>query len=415
VNFHRSLRVVIATVGSRGDVQPALALAQVLVRHGHRPLIAAPPNFESWVQGLGYEFASLGLDTQDMLAQNPALLTGKPWRMFREVSRYFKVQPCLQVMQLKQICDGADALVHCGLASFVAPSVCERLRVPGLGVLFTTCLLPARDHPPLPIPWQDLPRWVNALLWRMDRHLGNLILRRSLNKARALIGLGPVTDLRTHLLHEPAPSLAVDETLFAPDEGWQGRYPYANFLFFEDPEPLDPELEAWLEQGESPVFVGFGSMSGRGTDRIENLIVEAVSATGRRCLVSAGWAGMGASCLPPGWRVVGQTPHASLFPHMAVVVHHGGSGTMAQVLRAGVAQVVLPLILDQFHHAHCLYLAGLAPRPIPMESISASELTQAIQEALNLPSAPRQRMAQRLMSSQGAEQIVQRVEALLAQ
>jgi SAM-dependent methyltransferase len=204
--------------------------------------------------------------------------------------------------------------------------------------------------------------------------------------------------------------LAVDEVLLPPDYRWQGRYPYANFLYFDDPSALDPELDAWLAEGEPPVFVGFGSMSGSGTHRIGNLIIEAVSATGRRCIVGAGWAGLGDGVLPPSWRVVLDAPHALLFPRTAVVVHHGGSGTTAQALRSGVPQVILPLILDQFHHAHRMYVAGLAPRPVPMEKITAIELTRAIQEALVLPSNTRLITAARLRSSKGSEQVVQRLE-----
>jgi UDP:flavonoid glycosyltransferase YjiC (YdhE family) len=235
-------------------------------------------------------------------------------------------------------------------------------------------------------------------------------MRSTLNRMRKLLQLEPVPDIWNHLIGTQPPVLAVDEMLLPPDDRWQGRYPYANFLYFDDPSALDPELDAWLAEGEPPVFVGFGSMSGSGTDRISNLVIAAVSATGRRCVVGAGWAGFGDGVLPPDWRVVRDAPHALLFPRTAVVVHHGGSGTTAQALRSGVPQVILPLILDQFHHAHRMYVAGLAPRPVPMEKITAIELTRAIEEALVLPSNIRQITAARLRSSNGREQIAQRLE-----
>jgi UDP:flavonoid glycosyltransferase YjiC (YdhE family) len=208
--------------------------------------------------------------------------------------------------------------------------------------------------------------------------------------------------------------IAADEVLFPPDSLWEGRFPYANFIFFEDPAPLDPELDAWLSDGEPPVFVGFGSMSGAGTDRVESMMIEAVSASGRRCIVGAGWAGLDPSALPRGWRVVRDAPHALLFPRTAVVVHHGGSGTTAQALRAGVPQVLLPLILDQFHHAHRLHIGGIAPPPVPMEKITAAKLAAAIQAALKLPLGPRQAAAERLRASDGRGDIVRRVESLVA-
>lgn len=408
-----SLRVVLATVGSRGDVQPMLALAQTLVARGHVPVVAAPPNFEPWVRSLGFEFAPLGLDMQVFLAENRDIMTGKPLRMLKEMNRYFNEQIPRQAQQLKSACEHADAVIYGGLA-FAAPTVADHLRLPVLGVLYTTCLLPSSQHPPVNIPWHGLPNWMNDLLWRANSLLGDSFGLKTLNTMRASFGLPPAGHLRSHVFEDHPIVIAADAVLFPPDPLWQGRYPYANFIFFDDPAPLDPDLDAWLADGEPPVFVGFGSMSGEGTDRVQGMIVEAVSAIGRRCIVGAGWAGLGAGALPPRWRVVRDAPHALLFPRTAVVIHHGGSGTTAQALRAGVPQVLLPLILDQFHHAHRLHLAGIAPSPVPMEKITAAELAVAIKAALDLPAGSRQDAAVRLRASDGRGEIVQRIEAMAA-
>lgn len=408
----RSLRVVFATVGSRGDVQPMLALAQSMVARGHVALIAAPPNFEPWVRSFGFEFAPLGVDTQVFLAENRDIMTGKPVKMFRAMSRYFNEQFALQARQLKPACAQADAVIYGGLA-FAVPTVADYLNLPALGVLYTTCILPSSQHPPIGIPWHGLPHWLNDFLWWANALLGDSLGLKTLNTVRASFDLPPVEHLRHHLFEQHPLVIAADEVLFPPDPLWQGRYPYANFIFFDDPATLDPELDAWLARGEAPVFVGFGSMLGKGTDRIERMIVEAVRATGRRCIVAAGWAGFGAGTLPPGWRVVRDAPHALLFPRTAVVVHHGGSGTTAQALRAGVPQVLLPLILDQFHHAHRLHLAGIAPHPVPMEKISATELSSAIQTAMEMAPAPRQAASARLRASDARAEIVRRVETMV--
>jgi UDP:flavonoid glycosyltransferase YjiC (YdhE family) len=111
--------------------------------------------------------------------------------------------------------------------------------------------------------------------------------------------------------------------------------------------------------------------------------------------------------------VVHDAPHALLFPRVAVVVHHGGSGTTAQALRAGVPQVVLPLILDQFHHAHRLHLCGLTPPAVPLEKVTARQLRASIDAALAMPPAPRLQFAQRLRESHAAQDIVVRLEALV--
>ncbi len=414
MNSARSLRIVLASVGSRGDVQPMLALAQVLAARGHRPLIAAPANFEGWVRALGFDFASLGDDVKLFLAENRQVMTGKPLRMLREMVRYFKEQIPVQAQQLAPICQDADLIVYGGLA-FTAPSVAEHLRLPVLGVLYTTCLLPASLHPPPNIPWHGLPGWLNRLIWRINHVVGDLLLRRTLNSMRSGLGLPPVDRIRHHLIEDNPLVIAADEIVFPPDASWQGRFPYANFIFFDDPAPLEAELVTWLDAGEAPIYIGFGSMLGQGIERAERILIEAVRATGRRCLIDAGWAGLGAGDLPHGWRRVRDAPHAMLFPRTALVVHHGGSGTTAQALRAGVPQVLLPLILDQFHHAHRLYLAGIAPQPVAMEKITTASLAAAIGSALQLPAGPRMAAALRLKASDGRASIVQQIEALVGQ
>ncbi len=409
----RPLRVVLASVGSRGDVQPMLALAQTLRARGHTVLIAAPPNFAEWAGALGFEFAPLSEDIQAFLAENSDIMTGRPLKMLRVINIYFRKQIPLQAQQLVPICRGADVIVWGGLALCV-PSVAEHLGLPELCVLYSNCVLPSSQHPPPNIPWHGLPRWINTLFWNINHLLVDLLLRGFVNTMRAGLGLPPMARLRDHLLEAGTVVIAADEELFPPDPQWQGRYPYVNYLFFDDPTPLDPELDAWQAAGEAPVYIGFGSMSGKGTDRIERILVEALAASGRRCLVDAGWAGLGAGALPDGWRSVRGAPHAALFARVAVVVHHGGSGTTAQALRAGVPQVLLPLILDQFHHAHRLHLAGLAPAALPMEKVSAAALAQAIETAIHLPEGPRMTAALRLRQSDARLQIALRLESLVA-
>jgi vancomycin aglycone glucosyltransferase len=347
------------------------------------------------------------------LAEHSDVLTGNPVKMYKESSRYFNDQMPLQAKQLEPVCADADAIL-CGGLAVVAPAVADHLRLPALGILYTSCMLPSSQHPPISIPWHGLPNWMNDLLWRANHLVSNSLALDTLNAVRASLGQPPVEHLRRYLFEDHPLVIAADRILFPPDPLWQERYPYSGFIFFDDPSPLDPELDAWLADGEPPVFVGFGSMSGKGTDRVQGMIVEAVSAIGRRCIVGAGWAGLGAGRLPPGWRVVRDAPHALLFPRTAVVVHHGGSGTTAQALRAGVPQVLLPLILDQFHHAHRLHLAGIAPRPVPMEKITAAELAKAIQSAMAMAAGAREAAAARLRASDARGDIVRRVEAMVS-
>lgn len=405
------MKVTLATVGSRGDVQPMIALGQALKRKGHQPLVAAPINFEKWVRAHDLPFAVLGSDMQAWLSENAKFVSGSPVKLFKGMTQLFNEQLPAQFTQLATAAKDADAIVIAGLA-FSGPSVAQHLNLPLLGIIYSPTILPAKDHPPPTIPWHGLPAWMNDLLWRASNFVSSTMMLDALNKGRATLSMPPIDDLGKHLFEEPRFVIAADELLFPPDATWSGRHAYANFIYYDDPSPLDPELEAWLQDGEPPIFVGFGSMAGDGVDRAAATMTEAIVATARRCLVGAGWSGLGGGTLPKGFRQVKEAPHALLFPRMAAVVHHGGSGTTANALRAGVPQVVLPLILDQFYHAHRLHVAGLAPQPTRMESITVPKLVGALNEALSLPEAPRQATAERLRASDGVGQIVKHIEEL---
>jgi UDP:flavonoid glycosyltransferase YjiC (YdhE family) len=407
------VKAVLATIGSRGDVQPVVALAQALIARGHGAVIAAPPDFEPWVRSLGIGFAGLGIDVNAFLREHREKLGGNIWRFFRETRRLFDRDLPEQLDALVGLARDADAIVFAAGAA-TGPSAGEVLGIPVLGVVFTTCVVPSSEHAPVLVPWRTLPKWMNAILWRAMDGGWNLLLRKGVNDARSRHGLRPVRDVAEHLYEESHFVVAVDSQLFPLEASWHARMPHVGFLFARPKTTaLDPELEAWLDAGEPPVYVGFGSMMGKGPERMRDVVVTAIASLGRRALVSRGWAGLGEN-LPAGWRAIGEAPHESLFPRMACVVHHGGSGTTAAALRAGVPQVLLPLILDQYHHAQRLYEEGLAPKPVPMERVDARQLAERIRETMALPAARREQVAQRLRASDAAGDIVGRLEAMAA-
>jgi len=408
------LKILLTSIGSRGDVQPMLAIAQALAARGHHPVIAAPPDFGDWVRGFGFEFAPLGIDVNAFMQEHRATLGGNIWKFFRVVRGMFDRDLPDQMAALLELGRDADAIVHAAGAA-MAPSAAEKLGIPALNVFFTTTVLPSRHHAPVVVPWRTLPKWMNALLWLATDPMWNMLLRKGMNAGRERAGLRPLRDVVTHLFDDASHVLAVDSGILPSDPRWAARVPSVGFLFLQPKEiALEADLDNWLREGEPPVYVGFGSMTGTGPERMHRVMVEAIEATGRRGLVSAGWARFDRASFPAGWRVVGDTAHALLFPRMACVIHHGGSGTMAAALRAGVPQVIAPLILDQYHHAQRLHELGLAPRPVPMERITAPQLAESIRWALAASSAPRERVADRLRRSDAAGEIARRAEEMAA-
>jgi vancomycin aglycone glucosyltransferase len=408
----KSLNIILATVGSRGDVQPMVALARTLKGRGHSVTVAAPPDFGDWIQQEGFKFAPVGSDIKKYLHDNPGALGGSAAEMYRSGKAFFDSQLQLQANDLRVACQGADMVVWAGLA-IAAMAVAEGMKLPVLGVVYSSCVVPSARHAPPAFPRHGLPDWVNRLLWVINGYVTGKLVGRPFNALRAQFALPPVRFrkfmMQTNFI------IAADAGLMPLDDAWGPNIRRGNFIYLDDPRPLPADLQDWLDDGEPPVYVGFGSMSGKGTDHVEKVVHEALSATGRRCLISAGWAGLGTRGMPSDasrWRVVGEVSHQSLFPRMAAVVHHGGSGTTANALRAGVPQVVLPLILDQFHHAHRLQLAGLAPKAASMEKVTAQQLATAIEAAIAMPPEARQAVSARLRASDGAGDAADALEAL---
>jgi sterol 3beta-glucosyltransferase len=145
------------------------------------------------------------------------------------------------------------------------------------------------------------------------------------------------------------------------------------------------ELNAFLEAGDPPVYIGFGSMAGRDPERLARLSIEALAKSGQRGLLLTGWGGLRTEWVPDNVFVMEAAPHSWLFPRMAAVVHHGGAGTTAEALRAGVPAVVVPFVLDQFFWGARVRALGLGPDPIPQKRLTADRLASAIRVAVTDP------------------------------
>lgn len=398
------MRIVLATIGTRGDVQPMIALAQAAEKRGHQALLACPDTFGEWVRSMGVEHAALGEDLSAHMAAGGDAIQ----KSLAGMKQYFREQLAIQAPRLLELTRGADAIVSTAMA-WSGPSVAEKLHIPAL-LLLPSSLAPSRLHPPPLFPSYGWPQWVNGLLWWASDAAQNSLMGQPLNEARAIIGLGPIAQFTRHLFVDTPAVIAADETFLPADPAWRARYPYSGFLFMDDPTPLDPALDAWLREGEPPVCVGFGSMAGKSPDRVGALLAEALS--GRRVLVLGGSARLFANGAPTGFHVVSGAPHAKLFPRVSVVIHHGGSGTTAAALRAGVPQVILPMMLDQFHHAHHAARMQLAPKAPSLAKVTAKSMAEAVTEALALPEAPRRTMAERLGTRDAGTAIVERLEAM---
>ncbi len=371
------MRVLLSSWGSRGDVEPLAALALRLRELGAEVRVCVPPDeeFAALFARVGVQIIPLGPSTRSIAAGLKAPAPDAAFRLAAElVAARFETLPTAA--------QGCDALVATGLMPAGARSVAETLGIRYVLATFHIFGLPSRHFPPAARPGKQssAAETDNRVLWREDGERVDALYREPLNRHRAEIGLPPVASVRDHVLGGEV-WLAADPVL-AP---WQDLTDLdivqTGAWILPDDRALPDELERFLEAGEPPVYVGFGSMAMRTAPDLGTVVIDAARANGRRVVLSRGWADLRTTDERGDCLVVGDVNHASLFPRVAAVVHHGGAGTTTTAALAGVPQVVVPQIVDQPHWARRVAELGIGVAhdgPVP----TTETLTDALRTAL---------------------------------
>ncbi|MBN1103917.1 MAG: glycosyltransferase family 1 protein [Deltaproteobacteria bacterium] len=371
------MRIVLATFGSRGDVQPMLALSLALKSAGHEVLLAAPPEKAQWAKELGCPFRPLGSNFTafiDGLKDAHSFASGFRFTSYmrREIATQFDVLP--------GILEGADLVVGASLV-FALASVADFMGVPYRFIVFTPQLLPSSHHPFVAFRRHGLPGWYNRLTWKIARMLDSFNLTLILNRRRKQLCLRPIRDAWLHILGQRV-IVASDKAIadVPPDVGI--GHAQTGYLHLEQQHEDRPDLEKFLRAGSAPVYAGFGSMPVRDQEKNVSIVVEASRSVGRRVVIGRFWEGP--SGLQEGRDVffIKGYPHLRLFPRMAAVIHHGGAGTTASSAASGVPQIVVPHVLDQYYWGHRVHAARLGPKPIWRAGLNTGKLAAAIEECL---------------------------------
>ncbi|MDH4045375.1 MAG: glycosyltransferase [Gemmatimonadota bacterium] len=363
-----SRKVVLAPIGSRGDVQPMLALGCGLAERGHDVTIAAPENFEGWVRPHGLAFAPVGTDMEADLRRygDRVQTTRHQMRILRTeiVPQQFAAMP--------DICAGADLIVGAGLQA-AGPSVAEYLGVPYAFVAYAPVVLRSVHHAPPVVRWQRLPRAANRLCWRGFARMLRLVLEGPVTRGRQRLGLAPVSDISSYLTAHPI-VLAADVPLTGTVPDLAPNVHCVAALRLEDGSALPPAVVEFLDRGDPPVLVGFGSMYLSRMRELVGVFADAAARVGVRLLIQSGWTGVAARdvALPAHCLLTGALPHDQLLPRVRAVVHHGGAGTTTSAVRAGRPHLVVPLLLDQFYWAGRVRALGLGPEPMAVRRIGDS-------------------------------------------
>jgi len=226
---------------------------------------------------------------------------------------------------------------------------------------------------------QRWPLLANRLAWWAFLQFYDRMLGSALNPARAGLGLPPVGNVFEHLI-SPRPLLASDPELVPLPADCPYTAEQIGYFHPHHPGEVPEKVREFIAAGPPPVYLGFGSMTDPDPDSTTRLFVEAIERAGCRALLSRGWAGLGSVPLPGTVQILDSVPHSKLFPRLAGAVHHGGAGTTATAARAGIPQLVVPHIADQFYWGEQVYRRGLGLPPIPRTRLDAESLASALRE-----------------------------------
>ncbi|MGW0249779.1 glycosyltransferase [Nocardia goodfellowii] len=366
------MRVLLTTVGSRGDVEPIAALASRLRERGAEVRVCAPPDedFAALLARVGVPLTPLGPSVRSVVAGPKPPTAEDAFRFARElVAARFEV--------LSTAARGCDVLLATGLMPAGARDVAETLGLRYVFACFQLFGLPSRHFAPGARPGKQsaLEETDNRKLWAEDAQRVNALYGAALNSHRAALGLPPVDNVRDYAFTEQ-PWLAADPTL-CPSAGMTDLdLVQTGAWLLPDDRPLPDELASFLDAGEPPVYVGFGSIAAHAPRDIAAVAIDAVRARGRRVVLARGWADLAPIDDAEDCCVVGEVNQQALFRRVAAVVHHGGAGTTTTAACAGAPQVVVPQIADQPYWAARVSELGIGvghdgPAPT-VESLSAA-------------------------------------------
>jgi UDP:flavonoid glycosyltransferase YjiC (YdhE family) len=401
--------ITILTSGTRGDVQPLIALAVGLQQAGYQVRFATHERFHPFVAAHGLPFVALAGDPNALLSDSDALVhTGSALRSLGATLRYLRrIQPVYAqlVRSAWEAAQHADALLIT-LPTFWGAELAAALGVPCIAAW----LQPIGRTAAFPSPLQPFSGSLGATC----NQLSHVVVQRAMQHAwRGAVRRWRRAE-RIGRQNKRASTDMLQLYGFSPrvvprPADWPPGAHVTGYWFLDRSADWQPPaaLLRFLADGPPPVYVGFGSLQTRSDHAFVMILKHALAQTGQRAIL----AGPPPANLPPSIFPLGDAPHDWLFPRMAAVMHHGGAGTTASALRAGVPQIVVPIGVDNFFWGRRMHELGVSPPPIPHRHLTAGRMVAALRSAFDPATCARAAaLGEYISAERGVQQAVQFVQ-----
>jgi UDP:flavonoid glycosyltransferase YjiC (YdhE family) len=419
------MRITVIAVGTRGDVQPLLALAEGLHLAGHQVRFATENGYSAAVIAAGLEHYPLRGNSQAFYSGRAATryreIMARPdaQEIYNKYSKTYAGSIALNYARrnLQEIvapCEGADALI-CQPTFGVGPSLADKFAIPAI----VASLLPAHQTKAFPNPFDPIAsdrtaeeNWQSWDLMTEFTELGHSMIQEW---RTGFLGLEAQSFAESLRQMRSLPHVLGYSSLVVPKPSeWGAHVAVTGYWFRSSSADYAPtaELEQFLREGEAPVVVGFGSHVGRDPAQLTRVVVDALRLAGQRGVLIRGLGGLRTDGLPQGVFSVTEVPYEWLLARSSALVHHGGAGTTASALRMGVPQVIVPFGWDQPFWGHRCARLGVSAEPLPAKAVTVEALAAAI-TSVTTHSNLRARaasLAQSIQSERGVTTAITKIE-----
>lgn len=414
------MRIAILACGSRGDIQPMLTVGDELRGRGHSVVITVNPNLATWARRSGLEIVEIEPDYEEFFRTPEGknmLARGEVSTLIKEMTARERGANTQMIRALIEASTGADLIVSTTITCDRGDALAEKLRIPH-GMLFTFPVHTTGDFAHVFLPVRHLGLGIlNRASFDLVYSLYWRDARPNIQELRAALDLPPRTN-RADVERCPA-ALAVSEAVLRRPADWGEHIQMTGFVTVPPhlrerlgEGALPPGLEQWLDAGDPPIFCGFGSMPVLDSPAMLAQIAEVTARRRVRALIAAGWTdyGPGQKALPEHLHIAPAFDHDRVLPRCRAAIHHGGAGTTAAVLRAGLPSLVAPVFGDQPFWGWRVEQLGVG-LTLPFRKLSAARIDRALDSLLTDSMRSRVRaISASLAHEQGAKRAADAIE-----